>query len=178
MQASRCFDQAHASRRFQNGPCDAGHAIALALHEILSCLGRHAWLRRIQVRMSPPIESSSTVRAQPSLGASRCAACTPFAFPPASRCAARCQPCQCGPKPIARARSRPRGPEHLLARTAQDAPVAQLDRAPDYESGGQEFESLRARQQNQLLTVKLLNRMYPENAYGDILGTLAAFRRV
>ena len=26
------------------------------------------------------------------------------------------------------------------------APVAQLDRAPDYESGGQEFESLRARQ--------------------------------
>ena len=26
-----------------------------------------------------------------------------------------------------------------------DAPVAQLDRAPDYESGGQEFESLRAR---------------------------------
>ena len=115
-----------------------------------SCLGRHAWLRRIQLRMSPPIESSSTVRAQPSLGASRCAACTPFAFPPASRCAARCQPCQCGPKPIARARSRPRGPEHLLARTAQDAPVAQLDRAPDYESGGQEFESLRARQQNQV----------------------------
>ncbi len=29
---------------------------------------------------------------------------------------------------------------------AKDAPVAQLDRAPDYESGGQEFESLRARQ--------------------------------
>src|SRR6201991_3768196 len=28
----------------------------------------------------------------------------------------------------------------------QFAPVAQLDRAPDYESGGQEFESLRARQ--------------------------------
>ena len=27
------------------------------------------------------------------------------------------------------------------------APVAQLDRAPDYESGGQEFESLRARHQ-------------------------------
>ena len=26
------------------------------------------------------------------------------------------------------------------------APLAQLDRAPDYESGGQEFESLRARQ--------------------------------
>src|SRR6266700_8144402 len=30
-------------------------------------------------------------------------------------------------------------------RLAQTAPVAQLDRAPDYESGGQEFESLRAR---------------------------------
>ena len=28
---------------------------------------------------------------------------------------------------------------------ALNAPVAQLDRAPDYESGGQEFESLRAR---------------------------------
>ena len=28
----------------------------------------------------------------------------------------------------------------------QCAPLAQLDRAPDYESGGQEFESLRARQ--------------------------------
>jgi hypothetical protein len=28
---------------------------------------------------------------------------------------------------------------------AGSAPVAQLDRAPDYESGGQEFESLRAR---------------------------------
>src|SRR5271168_212988 len=31
------------------------------------------------------------------------------------------------------------------------APVAQLDRAPDYESGGQEFESLRARQLYQRL---------------------------
>jgi hypothetical protein len=30
---------------------------------------------------------------------------------------------------------------------AKNAPVAQLDRAPDYESGGQEFESLRARQE-------------------------------
>ena len=27
----------------------------------------------------------------------------------------------------------------------KSAPVAQLDRAPDYESGGQEFESLRVR---------------------------------
>src|SRR5579884_4390347 len=32
----------------------------------------------------------------------------------------------------------------VFARRAP-APVAQLDRAPDYESGGQEFESLRAR---------------------------------
>src|SRR5580698_5363280 len=32
------------------------------------------------------------------------------------------------------------------------APVAQLDRAPDYESGGQEFESLRARQDFKDLT--------------------------
>src|ERR1035437_7457476 len=29
---------------------------------------------------------------------------------------------------------------------ALSAPIAQMDRAPDYESGGQEFESLRARQ--------------------------------
>src|ERR1700692_1657078 len=33
--------------------------------------------------------------------------------------------------------------------SAKNAPVAQLDRAPDYESGGQEFESLRARHQIQ-----------------------------
>ena len=32
-----------------------------------------------------------------------------------------------------------------LMRGSRYAPVAQLDRAPDYESGGQEFESLRAR---------------------------------
>ncbi len=32
-----------------------------------------------------------------------------------------------------------------FAETSACAPVAQLDRAPDYESGGQEFESLRAR---------------------------------
>ena len=35
------------------------------------------------------------------------------------------------------------------------APVAQLDRAPDYESGGQEFESLRARQKALKLLVFL-----------------------
>ncbi len=32
-----------------------------------------------------------------------------------------------------------------LERLAKNAPVAQLDRALDYESRGQEFESLRAR---------------------------------
>ena len=32
------------------------------------------------------------------------------------------------------------------------APVAQLDRAPDYESGGQRFESFRARHYFQALT--------------------------
>src|SRR5262245_61050658 len=42
------------------------------------------------------------------------------------------------PRPYSYAR--PRG--HILP---GHAPVAQLDRAPDYESGGQEFESLRAR---------------------------------
>ncbi len=36
------------------------------------------------------------------------------------------------------------------------APVAQLDRAPDYESGGQEFESLRVRHYQQYL----LNQQY------------------
>ena len=33
----------------------------------------------------------------------------------------------------------------VISRPTCTAPVAQLDRAPDYESGGQEFESLRAR---------------------------------
>ena len=32
--------------------------------------------------------------------------------------------------------------------SSTEAPVAQLDRAPDFESGGRGFESLRARQQN------------------------------
>src|SRR5271165_2885295 len=37
------------------------------------------------------------------------------------------------------------------------APVAQLDRAPDYESGGQEFESLRARQSFQYVRLAQSN---------------------
>ena len=61
-------------------------------------------------------------------------------------------PCQCGPERVAKAlfRDLPNlfrmhaglsGPDA----SAKNAPVAQLDRAPDYEFGGQEFESLRAR---------------------------------
>jgi hypothetical protein len=38
------------------------------------------------------------------------------------------------------------------SRVATRAPVAQLDRAPDYESGGQRFESFRARHFHQEFT--------------------------
>ncbi len=55
---------------------------------------------------------------------------------------ARCQPLACH-----RSAS--------VLRRRRFAPVAQLDRAPDYESGGQEFESLRARHIFQLLSVTL-----------------------
>src|SRR3954471_24811716 len=61
-------------------------------------------------------------------------------------------PCQALPEPLAIARFarhllHSEGPRQRGHRTpATNAPVAQLDRAPDYESGGQEFESLRARQ--------------------------------
>src|SRR6202035_2611065 len=41
-----------------------------------------------------------------------------------------------------------------LSHAVQPAPVAQLDRAPDYESGGQEFESLRARQNPNIFRYK------------------------
>ena len=34
---------------------------------------------------------------------------------------------------------------NIISVVFKNAPVAQLDRAPDYESGGQEFESLRVR---------------------------------
>src|SRR5579863_446564 len=44
------------------------------------------------------------------------------------------------------ARARRRRWSALRRSSSGLAPVAQLDRAPDYESGGQEFESLRARQ--------------------------------
>src|SRR6202011_5767000 len=66
-----------------------------------------------------------------------------------------CGPCQAGPEPVAMARfatSEKCFPNacgiggHCAPRMpAKNAPVAQLDRALDYESRGQEFESLRAR---------------------------------
>ncbi len=40
------------------------------------------------------------------------------------------------------------------------APVAQLDRVLDYESSGREFESLRARQLNQVLSLKHIFRNF------------------
>jgi hypothetical protein len=43
---------------------------------------------------------------------------------------------------------------HALDAQAKHAPVAQLDRALDYESRGQEFESLRARHFANLLKFK------------------------
>src|ERR1700730_16406960 len=64
-------------------------------------------------------------------------------------------PCQARPEPVAMARFRDLS--HVCRmhaasaglsaprRSAKNAPVAQLDRALDYESRGQEFESLRAR---------------------------------
>jgi hypothetical protein len=45
-----------------------------------------------------------------------------------------------------RPRAIPPSPPLYCRRFAQHAPVAQLDRAPGYEPGGREFESLRARQ--------------------------------
>jgi hypothetical protein len=52
---------------------------------------------------------------------------------------------------------------------AKNAPVAQLDRAPDYESGGQEFESLRAR--HSVLICEPGNQAIPagqDRLFGDI----------
>ena len=64
----------------------------------------------------------------------------------------RSGPCQARPERVAKALFRDRPdlirthPGPLKPKcTSENAPVAQLDRAPDYESGGQEFESLRAR---------------------------------
>ena len=75
---------------------------------------------------------------------------------PKHRRGAASGPCQARPEPVAMARFRDiskmfsecmrHGGPCALKCSAKNAPVAQLDRAPDYESGGQEFESLRARQ--------------------------------
>src|SRR5665213_4586929 len=54
---------------------------------------------------------------------------------------------------------------------ATKAPVAQLDRAPDYESGGWEFESLRARH----LHICLL---YTSDAADDLLCVDLGGRRI
>jgi hypothetical protein len=52
-------------------------------------------------------------------------------------------------------------PGHQAQCLAKNAPVAQLDRALDYESRGQEFESLRARHLKQALTQN--HRLRKEN---------------
>ena len=50
------------------------------------------------------------------------------------------------------------------------APVAQLDRAPDYESGGQEFESLRARHKTPSKVNDLLKKTLPIHVAPVVLG--------
>ena len=59
----------------------------------------------------------------------------------------------------------------------RDAPVAQLDRAPDYESGGQRFESFRARQSSLQLS---MNRREPACTLvqpGDVSAAIRASGR-
>ena len=62
--------------------------------------------------------------------------------------------------------------EHILPR---HAPVAQLDRAPDYESGGRRFESFRARHVNLLILLDILAVIQGQPSVpiygGDALGT-------
>ena len=53
---------------------------------------------------------------------------------------------------------------------AKNAPVAQLDRALDYESRGQEFESLRARQLNKVFLTFLAARRVSLFALGTRWG--------
>jgi hypothetical protein len=52
-----------------------------------------------------------------------------------------------------------RGPLHGFSRATRAAPVAQLDRAPDYESGGQRFESFRARHEINDLAERRLSKL-------------------
>jgi hypothetical protein len=59
-------------------------------------------------------------------------------------------------------------------RPADQAPVAQLDRAPDYESGGQRFESFRARHFFQRLKAYRLEACFPEIRIGKHMGSREA----
>jgi hypothetical protein len=52
--------------------------------------------------------------------------------------------------------------------------VAQLDRASDFESEGREFESLRARQSNQLVAQLLALTIFPKSPSGKTWGRCAA----
>lgn len=61
-----------------------------------------------------------------------------------------------------------RSPEHHRP----CAPLAQLDRAPDYESGGQEFESLRARQSLPELSGQIGSGSIPKKL-GSIVGLIS-----
>src|SRR5882724_1273981 len=58
---------------------------------------------------------------------------------------------------------------------AKNAPVAQLDRAPDYESGGQEFESLRARH---FSTIQNKTANYPSASLAKTAAVCTCTRRV
>src|ERR1035437_9594811 len=92
-------------------------------------------------------------------------------------------PCQARPEPVAMARFRDLQKmfsdcmRHRRAlrpeMSAKHAPVAQLDRALDYESRGQEFESLRARQIYQALS---LDRDVPRGSKSVIGYTLGRTR--
>ena len=76
-----------------------------------------------------------------------------------------CPPEQKRLEPAVAYRGRFRHPKTTLA------PVAQLDRAPDYEFGGREFESLRARQQFQVLRLgRSMTFCLPETEIGEHMG--------
>src|SRR5579871_3050030 len=58
------------------------------------------------------------------------------------------------------------------------APVAQLDRAPDYESGGQEFESLRARHRQMLDPSKAFSEALDLHRKGNLAAAEALYGRI
>jgi len=57
----------------------------------------------------------------------------------------------------------------------QGGPLVGSGRAPDYESGGREFESLRARQELQLLMITIAHRLLPRNAIGKRMESNGGF---